>query len=246
MNERLQKLIAHSGLTSRRGAEQLIKEGRVTVDGAPAHLGQKVDGATVRVEVDGVPLPIRPDLVYYLVNKPPGVVTTTHDPQGRPVVVDLVPAEPRVFPVGRLDADSEGLLLLTNDGALANRLTHPRYEVTKTYTVLVEGSPPRAQIRRLTEGVVLEDGRARAVAARLTGSTSDRAMLEIVMREGRKREVRRMCEAIGHPVVRLFRSAIGPITDPELRSGSSRPLSVHEVRALYAAAGEPGAPRREP
>jgi pseudouridine synthase len=233
---RLQKLIAHSGLTSRRGAEELIKAGRVTVDGEPAHLGQKVLPETAIVEVDGVRLPIRPDLVYYLVNKPAGVVSTSADPQGRPTVIELVPAPPRVYPVGRLDTDSEGLLLLTNDGDLTNLLTHPRHGVTKTYSVLVSGVPTAGEVRRLETGVDLDDGPAVARSARLLETSRQQAQLELIMGEGRNREVRRMCDAIGYPVVRLFRTAIGPLRDPVLKSGACRPLTVDEVRSLYSAA----------
>lgn len=232
---RLQKLIAHSGITSRRGAEEMIRAGRVTVDGSPAHLGQKVERESVRVEVDGVPLPIRPGLVYYLLNKPVGVVSTARDPRGRPTVIDLVPPDPPVYPVGRLDADSEGLLVLTNDGDLTNLITHPSYGVTKTYTVLIDGMPTQAQVRSLVAGVDLEDGPAAAISARLIDSSRNRALLEMTMGEGRKREVRRMCEAIGFPVVRLFRIAIGPLTDPDLKSGEWRTLTMEEVRSLYAA-----------
>ncbi|MGZ5383796.1 MAG: pseudouridine synthase [Acidimicrobiia bacterium] len=232
---RLQKLIAHSGITSRRGAEEMIRAGRVTVDGSPAHLGQKVDRESVRVEVDGVPLPIRPGLVYYLLNKPVGVVSTARDPRGRPTVIGLVPPDPPVYPVGRLDADSEGLLVLTNDGDLTNLITHPSYGVTKTYTVLIDGRPTQAQVRSLVEGVDLEDGPAAAISARLIDSSRNRALLEMTMGEGRKREVRRMCEAIGFPVVRLFRIAIGPLTDSDLKSGEWRTLTMEEVRSLYAA-----------
>jgi pseudouridine synthase len=233
---RLQKLIAHSGITSRRGAEEMIKAGRVTVDGVAAHLGQKVMRESAVVEVDGVRLPIRPDLVYYLVNKPAGVVSTVSDPDGRPTVIDLVPSVPRVYPIGRLDVDSEGLLLLTNDGDLTNLITHPSYGVPKTYSVLVEGAPSAAQVRRLETGVDLDDGPAAALSARLLDTSRNRALLEVVMGEGRKREVRRMCDAIGYPVVRLFRTAIGPLRDPGLKSGASRPLTLAEVRSLYAAA----------
>lgn len=232
---RLQKLIAHSGITSRRGAEEMIRAGRVTVDGSPAHLGQKVERESVRVEVDGVPLPIRPGLVYYLLNKPVGVVSTVRDPRGRPTVIDLVPPDPPVYPVGRLDADSAGLLVLTNDGDLTNLITHPSYGVTKTYTVLIDGMPTQAQVRSLVAGVDLEDGPAAAISARLIDSSRNRALLEMTMGEGRKREVRRMCEAIGFPVVRLFRTAIGPLTDPDLKSGEWRTLTMEEVRSLYAA-----------
>ncbi len=236
--ERLQKVIARAGLTSRRGAEDLIRAGRVTVDGTTAHLGQRVDPETAHVEVDGVPLPVRPGLVYLLVNKPPGVVSTVDDPQQRPTVVELVPPEPRVYPVGRLDADSEGLLLLTNDGDLTQLLTHPRYQVPKTYSVLVEGTPGRGALRQLEEGVVLEDGPARARRVRLVDRAENNALLEVVMTEGRKREVRRMCAAIGFPVLRLFRIAIGPVRDATLRSGQWRPLTLEEVRALYGAGRE--------
>lgn len=228
--------MAHSGITSRRGAEEMIKAGRVTVDGAPAHLGQKVDRESARVEVDGVPLPVRPDLVYYLVNKPAGFVSTAADPHGRPTVIELVPSVPRVYPVGRLDADSEGLILLTNDGDLTNLITHPSYRIPKTYTVLVSGTPTIAQVRRLATGVDLDDGPAAALSARLRDSSSDRALLEVTMGEGRNREVRRMCDAIGCPVLKLFRTAIGPITDPALKSGEARQLTIEEVRTLYAAA----------
>lgn len=235
---RLQKLIAHSGITSRRGAEELIKAGRVTVDGAPAHLGQKVVPETAMIEVDGVRLPIRPGLVYYLVNKPAGVVSTAADPQGRPTVVGLVPGEPRVYPVGRLDADSEGLILLTNDGDLTNLLTHPRYGVAKTYSVLVKGVPSPDEVHRLELGIELDDGPAAAQSARLVDTSRNRARLEVIMGEGRKREVRRMCDAIGYPVVHLFRTAIGSLTDPGLKSGSSRLLTITEVRSLYSTAAD--------
>lgn len=214
----------------------MIRAGRVTVDGAPAHLGQKVDPESARVEVDGIPLPVRPDLVYYLLYKPPGVVSTADDPQGRPIVLDLVPTQPRVHPVGRLDADSEGLLLLTNDGELTHLVTHPRYGITKTYVVRVGGVPDRAALRRLTEGIDLEDGPARALRARLIDRFAGEALVEVVVAEGRKREVRRMLEAAGHPVTALVRTAIGPVSDRDLGPGRHRRLSLSEVRALYAAA----------
>ncbi|MDR9449977.1 MAG: pseudouridine synthase [Acidimicrobiia bacterium] len=233
---RLQKLIAHSGITSRRGAEEMIKAGRVTVDGQRAHLGQKVVPESAVVELDGVRLPVRPDLVYYLVNKPAGVVSTAADPHGRPTLTGLVPREPRVFPVGRLDVDSEGLILLTNDGDLTNLLTHPRHGVAKTYTVLVAGVPSVADVQRLATGLELDDGFAAAQSTRLLDTTRNQARLEVVMAEGRKREVRRMCDAIGYPVIRLFRTAIGPLRDPTLRSGQARLLTVEEVRSLYSAA----------
>jgi 23S rRNA pseudouridine2605 synthase len=236
MSERLQKLIAHSGLTSRRGAEDLIADGRVTVDGLRAHLGQKIDPERARVEVDGVPLPVAPGLVYYLLNKPRGVISTAEDTHGRTTVVDLIPAHTRTYPVGRLDKESEGLILLTNDGTLAERLTHPRFGVRKTYMVLVSGAVSRSQLRQLGEGVLLEDGPARALSVRLIDRSGGKALIEIVMGEGRNREVRRMCEQIGLCVVRLVRTAIGPLRDHTLSPGDSRPLTVNEIRSLYTAA----------
>lgn len=235
MIERLQKVIARAGLCSRRAAEELIREGRVVIDGTVAHLGQKIDPETEKVLVDGVPLPVAPDLVYYLLNKPVGVVSTAEDTHARRTVVDLVPAEPRVFPVGRLDQDSTGLIVMTNDGDLAHHITHPSREVTKTYAVLLDRTVSPADVRRLVEGVDLDDGPAAALSARILDRLSDRTLLEIVMGEGRKREVRRMCEAIGAKVVTLFRSAIGPLTDGDLREGQWRVLSIEEVRSLYGA-----------
>ena len=211
----------------------MIRAGRVTVDGRPAHLGQKVDPDTARVDVDGIPLPIRPDLVYYLLFKPAGVVSTASDPQGRPTVVDLVPGGTRVYPVGRLDADTEGLVILTNDGDLAARVTHPRHGVGKTYLARVTGNPGRAALRALLEGVELEDGPARAREARLVSRQGGEALIELVMGEGRKREVRRLLEAVGHPVVGLVRTAIGPVTARGLRPGAWRELTLSEVRSLY-------------
>ncbi len=235
MNERLQKVVARSGLCSRRAAEELIRAGRITVDGVLAHLGQKIETNEEKVEVDGIALPVAPGLVYYLLNKPAGVISTAEDTHGRATVVDLVPAEPRVFPVGRLDQDSGGLLLLTNDGDLAQRITHPSHGVTKTYAVLVEGSPRAAEVRSLTRGVQLDDGPAQAIAARIVESMDGMTLLELVMGEGRKREVRRMCEAIGCSVTALFRTAIGPLKDGNLREGEWRSLTIEEVRSLYGA-----------
>jgi 23S rRNA pseudouridine2605 synthase len=209
----------------------------VTVDGVPARIGEKVDPAVAKVAVDGVPLPLLPGLVTHLLYKPVGVVSTAADPQGRRTVVDLVPPEPRVFPVGRLDVSSEGLLLLTNDGTLANLVTHPRYGVTKTYTVLVEGEVADRTAVRLTAGVELEDGPARAVAAKVVARRPGETLVEVVMGEGRKREVRRMMDAVDHPVRRLVRTAIGEVRDRDLAPGESRLLDVREIRSLYSAAG---------
>ncbi len=236
---RINKLLAHHGVGSRRRAERLIEQGRVTIDGRPARMGERVDPGRASVAVDGVPLPVRPGLVYYLLNKPKGVVSTAADEAGRHSVVDLVPAEPRVYPVGRLDRDSAGLLILTNDGDLTLRLTHPRYGVEKVYSVLVEGLVSSGALGRLRAGVDLEDGPARAAAARIVDRSGDATLLEITMTEGRNREVRRLCEAVGHPVTHLFRNAIGPLTDPDLEAGEYRALTPAEVRTLYSATEPP-------
>jgi 23S rRNA pseudouridine2605 synthase len=236
---RLQKAIAQAGLMSRRAAEELIAEGRVTIDGVVAKLGNKVDPAKVLVAIDGAPIPVAPGLVSYLLYKPPGVISTADDPEGRQTVIDLVPEEPRVVPVGRLDADSEGLLLLSNDGELTLRVTHPRFEMEKTYQALVEGKPGKSTLRRLHDGVDLEDGPARAKKVRLVSSSGDRSLLELVMIEGRNREVRRLLEAVGHPVQRLVRTAIGPLRDQSLKPGTWRLISAEETASLYRAAGRP-------
>jgi 23S rRNA pseudouridine2605 synthase len=233
--ERLQKVLARAGLGSRRACEELIAAGRVTVDGEPAVLGRRVDPEHDRVALDGVPVVTRADLVYYLLNKPARVVSTADDPEGRPTVVELVPSEPRVFPVGRLDWDTEGLLLLTNDGDLTQRLTHPSHGVEKEYLAEVEGVPSRGALRRLREGVELDDGTTAPARARLVHQQRDRAAIALTVHEGRNRQVRRMAEAVGHPVLRLVRVRIGPLTDPSLAPGEWRSLDPAEVRALYAA-----------
>ncbi|WP_334143490.1 pseudouridine synthase [Rhabdothermincola sp.] len=230
--DRLQKVLARTGLGSRRACEELIAAGRVTVNGEVAELGRRVDVDHDRIEVDGVPVSVRPGLVYYLLNKPRGVVSTADDPQGRQTVVSLVPAEPRVHPVGRLDADTEGLLILTNDGELTYRLTHPRFGVEKEYLAQVAGTPSRRAVRRLRDGVELDDGPTAPARVALVAPN----LLRITIHEGRNRQVRRMCEAIGHPVQRLVRSRIGPITDRKLRPGTWRELTPAEVRALERAA----------
>lgn len=198
-----------------------------------ATLGQRIDTGTARVEVDGNLIPVAPDLVYYLLNKPDGVVTTADDPQGRPTVVALVPAEPRVFPVGRLDRHTEGLLIMTNDGALAQLLTHPSHGVAKEYVAEVAGGTPGpGSLRALRQGVELEDG---LTAPAEVGVLAE-GVLRLVIHEGRNRQVRRMCEAVGHPVRRLVRTRIGPVRDTKLAPGRWRSLSAEEVRALAASA----------
>ncbi len=200
----------------------------MTVDGTAAVLGQRVDVARAKVAVDGVPLPVAPGLVYYLLNKPAGVVTTSADPEGRPTVLGLVPREPRVFSVGRLDRDTEGLLVLTNDGELAHLVTHPSFGVRKVYLAEVEGQPTPAAVRTLRRGVELEDG----VTSPATVSVVAPEVLRIGIHEGRNRQVRRMCEAVGHPVRRLVRTRVGPLADRSLAPGEWRPLSAAEVRGL--------------
>lgn len=234
---RIQKAIASAGLMSRRAAEEAIAAGRVGLDGETAKLGDRVDVETQTLTLDGVPVPIRPDLETHLLYKPAGVISTASDPQGRPTVVDMVRSGKRLFPVGRLDQDSEGLILVTNDGELADLLTHPRYGVTKTYLAVVAGDFPKGKTRDLVEGVALDDGPARAVAARIVDRAPGRTMVEVVMEEGRKREVRRMFSALGHEVTSLVRIAIGPLSDRNLRPGQSRRLTAAELRALYRAAG---------
>jgi 23S rRNA pseudouridine2605 synthase len=230
--ERLQKVLARAGFGSRRTCDDLIAAGRVRVNGDVAVLGQRVDPDTDRVDVDGVPVSVRDGLVYYLLNKPRGVVTTAADPQGRPTVIELVPLEPRVFPVGRLDADTEGLLVLTNDGDLTYRLTHPSFGVEKEYLVEVEGAPAAPALRRLRQGVELDDGMTAPAKVGSVGATA----LRITIHEGRNRQVRRMCAAVGHPVVRLVRTRVGSLTDRSLKPGEWRPLTQAEVRGLSAAA----------
>jgi len=239
--ERLQKVLARCGQGSRRVCEDLIASGRVTVDGTVAVLGRRIDVARARVEVDGVLLPVAPDLVYYLLNKPPDVITTASDTHGRATVLDLVPQTPRVFPVGRLDRATEGLLVLTNDGALAQLVTHPSHGVEKEYVAHVaHGTPPAGALRRLREGVELDDG---ITAAAVVGVLAP-GVLRLVIHEGKNRQVRRMCEAVGHPVRRLVRTRIGPLRDTSLVPGRWRKLRGDEVRALASAAAgvQPGAP----
>ena len=229
---RLQKVLAQAGLGSRRVCEDLIDRRRVRVNGEVAVLGRRVDPEVDVVEVDGAQIGVRAGLVHYLLNKPRGVITTASDTHGRPTVVDLLPSEPRVFPVGRLDADTGGLLLLTNDGDLTHRLTHPSFGVDKEYLVEVEGEPHRGAVSRLREGVDLDDGRTAPAKV----AVLDKTLLRITIHEGRNRQVRRMCEAVGFPVRRLVRTRIGPLTDRTLKPGEWRPLVQDEVRALERAA----------
>jgi 23S rRNA pseudouridine2605 synthase len=230
--ERLQKVLARAGIGSRRHCEQLIIDGRVTIDGLLATVGDRVNPQLVRIEVDGVLAPVAQGLAHYLFNKPAGVVTTASDPEARKTVLDFLPAEPRVFPVGRLDMMTEGLLILTNDGDLAHDLMHPSRGVEKEYLAQVQGDPSPAAIRMLREGVALEDGvTAPAKVARVS-----EGLLRITIHEGRNRQVRRMCEAVGHPVERLVRTRIGGVGDASLGPGEFRELTQREVSKLAAAA----------
>jgi len=231
--ERLQKVLAQAGIGSRRVCEDYIEDGRVSVNGVIAHLGQRVDPEADVVEFDGSQIGVKAGLVHYLLNKPGGVVTTAQDTHGRPTVVELVPTEPRVFPVGRLDAETEGLLLLTNDGDLTHRLTHPSFGIEKEYLAEVEGAPSRGALRRLREGVELDDGMT--APAKVAQPAPN--LIRLTIHEGRNRQVRRMCDAVGHPVLRLVRTRIGPLVDATLAPGEWRPLTQQEVRSLERAVG---------
>lgn len=233
MKERLQKLIANAGLTSRRQAESWIEAGRVRVNGRPATLGESADPAVDRIEVDGRPLPRGGEVICLLLHKPSGYVTSARDPQGRPVVVDLVKEfRQRLYPVGRLDLTTSGLLLLTNDGELAQRLTHPRHEVEKTYLARIRGHLAADQARRLESGILLEDGPTAPAKVRVLRSQGSHGWIEISIREGRNRQVRRMFEAVGHPVSRLQRTRLAFLDLGELKPGQYRRLTADEIRRL--------------
>jgi 23S rRNA pseudouridine2605 synthase len=236
---RLQKVLAAAGLGSRRACEVLISEGRVSVDGEQVkEQGKRVDPETAVIRVDGMRITTSTTQVYLALNKPKGMVSAMTDPEGRPSVGDLVEGrKERLFHVGRLDADTEGLLLLTNDGELAQRLTHPSYEVPKTYLAELIGPLPRDVGRQLRAGVELEDGMAKVDSFKLVDSAANRVLVEIVLHEGRKHIVRRMLEQVGFPVQRLVRTAVGPVQLGSQKSGRLRPLSRQELGALYELVG---------
>jgi pseudouridine synthase len=233
--ERLQKILSQAGIASRRASEQLMTDGRVTVNGKTVlELGTKADASRDDIRVDGRRIKIPDRHLYLLVNKPRGYVTTRSDPQKRPTVIDLLAGvTDYVYPVGRLDFDSEGLLILTNDGDLAAKLTHPRHGVPRVYEASVLGVPDEHDVRRLAKGVTIDGQRTGPAEVTAIGPSR----LRITVREGRNRQVRKMCDAIGHPVTELRRIAIGPLRDTKLKLGAWRVLTTHEVERLRAAAG---------
>jgi 23S rRNA pseudouridine2605 synthase len=235
--ERLQRSLARAGFGSRRACEEVIAAGRVEINGRVATLGDRLDPAVDEVRVDGSKVNVDPELRTFALHKPRGVTTTMRDPHAERDLSDFLPKGVHVFPVGRLDRDTEGLMLLTNDGSLAHRLTHPRYAIEKEYLAEVGKPPSQRQLARLRRGVELDDGTARAVDARSAGGAAGRGGVRLVMVEGRKREVRRMLDAVELPVRRLVRVRVGPIRLGKLRSGDIRELEPDDVRALYRAAG---------
>jgi 23S rRNA pseudouridine2605 synthase len=239
--ERLNKLLAHAGIGSRRQCDELLAAGRVSVDGQTIReLGTRVDPAQQRVCVDGQPIQVEHP-VYWLVHKPRGYLCTNYDPAGRPLAVDLVPhVSQRVYTVGRLDEDSEGLLLLTNDGDLAHRLMHPRFGVEKTYLVQVAGHPSREDVQQLLKGIWLSDGHVRARRVKRVKTQGESTWLEMGLNEGKNREIRRMLARLGHKVMRLRRLAIGPVQLGRLLSGKARPLTAQELAALKRATAPRG------
>jgi len=232
--ERLNKYLAHAGVGSRRHCDSLIGSGRVKVNGRPVtELGMKVDPSLHKVSVDDQPVKSE-RAVYWVVHKPPGYLCTNHDPSGRPLVLELIPhVEQRVYTVGRLDEGSEGLLLMTNDGDLAHKLMHPRYEIEKTYQVLVAGHPNKDDIDKLLQGVWLSEGKVAATSVRRMKPQGDSTWLRIVLKEGKNREIRRMLAKLNHKVMRLRRIAIGPVQLDKLPKGKSRKLSPRELQELH-------------
>ena len=240
LGDRLQKVLAHAGIASRRAAEDLIAAGRVTVNGEiVSEMGRRVL-ATDGVSVDGVPVQGAERLIYLMLNKPTGFITTTHDPEGRPTVLALVRSNQRIYPIGRLDWDTEGLLLLTNDGELANRLTHPRFGVEKEYHALVSGYPNQIALNRLTEGMMLEDGKTEPSVVKRLRQDKDGIWIGITIHEGRNRQVRRMLDEVGHPAKALVRVRVGSLVLDDLPSGAYRPLTSAEVATLRAATHKSG------
>ena len=238
-NERLNKIIAIAGITSRRRADDLIALGLVTVNGqVEKRVGSKAVWGVDSIKVDGHPIPDPPKKIYLLVNKPFGYVSTLHDPEGRPIIRDLVKdVKERVYPIGRLDFDSSGLLILTNDGELAFRLMHPRFHIPRTYKVIVEGFISDTSVERLKKGVFLDDGPTNPARVRIIKAQQGRSVVRITIFEGRSREIRRMCEAVGHKTLKLTRIGYGNLNLGNLKVGKYRHLNDVEVKALRTSVG---------
>lgn len=227
--QKLQKVMARAGIGSRRACEEIISQGRVSVNGTTAKIGTRLDPAQDEVRLDGFPIPVAPDAVYLLLNKPVNVLSTASDDRNRPTVMDYVDVDERVFPVGRLDWDSEGLIILTNDGEFANHLMHPSHEIEKEYLVEVDKVPSKSQIKSMQTGVEIDGVKTKPARVSHRGGEQ----LEVVLAEGRNRQVRRMCEEVGLEVERLVRTRIGPLRTQRLKPGSVRALRPSEVQALY-------------
>ncbi|MEA5572802.1 pseudouridine synthase [Calothrix sp. UHCC 0171] len=245
MEARLQKILSQWGVASRRQAEEMIRQSRVRINGTLAHIGQKVDPDCDIITVDGNPITVaaRPELIYLLLNKPVGVVSTCDDPQGRPTVLDLLPQELNsgqgIHPVGRLDFESTGALILTNDGELTYQLTHPRHSISKTYRVLLQGHPSESVLETWRQGVILDGRKTRKALVRVIKRLANQTSIEIVLKEGRNRQIRRVAEILGYPVIKLQRTAIGPIKlhspgQSFLPEGSYRSLTDLEIGNLHS------------
>ncbi len=236
MQERLQKILAKAGIASRRKAEELIRQGKVTVDGrVVTEMGIQVDPEQQRIEFDGKPVTVEEKKVYVLLHKPAGYVSTVHDPQGRPIVTELIKGiQERIFPVGRLDLDTEGALLLTNDGELAQKILHPSHEVNKTYRATVKGKPSKKKVEMLSRGIDIDGRKTWPALIKVLSAGSRETTLQITIHEGRKRQVRKMCEAVGHPVLKLKRMAYGKLKLGNLAPGKFRFLSKKDLQLIFA------------
>ena len=236
VQERLQKILAKAGIASRRKAEELIRQGRVKVDGRlVTEMGIRVDPEHQQIEFDGKPVTVEEKKVYVLLHKPAGYVSTVHDPQGRPIVTELIKdIQERVFPVGRLDLDTEGALLLTNDGELAQKILHPSFEVNKTYRAVVKGRPSKKKVAMLSNGIDIDGQKTWPAMVKVLSTGNNETTLQLIIHEGRKRQVRKMCEAVGHPVFRLKRIAYGKLKLGNLAAGKFRFLSEKDLQLIFA------------
>jgi len=235
VKERLQKILAKAGVSSRRGAEELIRSGQVTVDGSVVtEMGVKIDPGSHQVKVNNKPISDSEEKTYILLNKPAGYVTTMHDPQGRPIVTSLLTGlKARLFPVGRLDLDTEGALILTNDGELTHQILHPKFNINKTYVAKVKGSPSRAALKQLAQGIVIDNRTTSPARLRVLRKSARESVIEIIIHEGRKRQVRKMFAAINHPVIHLQRIAYGSLKLGKLPLGKFRSLSRAELKSIF-------------